>query len=202
MSIAVFSPLRYAILALGMLLLSSLPVVAASSSLTLYTSPYAAPSTTSSQTPLAQISYDASAATASLISYTPPAQSSSAETSFLRVGFTDPKTGYWRGIVTDAASLTNQYKKNILVHVDERGEVYHIGMSTGARTNSASGEDDVHVELVQRRAGPRPVLNQPIVLNAEGKLDGKEPEKTFLQKYWWALLLFVAVQLFAGGGDK
>jgi hypothetical protein len=35
---------------------------------------------------------------------------------------------------------------------------------------------------VKRGLGAKPVLNKPIVLNAEGKIDNKVEEKTFLQK--------------------
>jgi hypothetical protein len=44
---------------------------------------------------------------------------------------------------------------------------------------------------VKRSAGPQPVLNKPIVLNAEGKIDVKEPEKGFLQKYASVLYYYV-----------
>lgn len=131
-----------------------------------------------SATPLAQIEYDADQSVGTLASYTPPTGSYS-EDQFLRVGLTDPKTGSWRGIVTSAASFADQYHKKFIVHVDEKGEPYHVGFGTSAK---GSGQE-VEVEIVKRSPGPKPVLNKPIVLNAEGKLETKEPEKTFLQKY-------------------
>ncbi|KAF2205008.1 hypothetical protein GQ43DRAFT_344654, partial [Delitschia confertaspora ATCC 74209] len=105
-------------------------------------------------------------------------------------------------ILTSASTFTPSYKKKFLLHVDEKGEVYHIGLSTSARAQRSETEDEVEVEVVRRGAGPRPVLNKPVVLNREGRVEGKEVEKTFLQKYWWALLLFVAVQFLVGGGDE
>jgi len=102
--------------------------------------------------------------------------------------------------VTSAASFADEYKKKFILHVDERGEVYHIGFRTAGR--STGSDSEVEIEVSQRAKGPQPSLNKPIVLNAEGKLEGKEPEKTFLQKYWWAILLFLAVQLLAGGGKE
>jgi hypothetical protein len=128
--------------------------------------------------PLAQIEYDADQSVGTLASYTPPTGSYSPD-HLLRVGLSDPKSGSWRGIVTSAASFADQYHKKFVVHVDEKGEPYHIGFGTSAR---GSG-DDVEVEIVKRNPGPKPVLNKPIVLNAEGKLESKEPEKSFLQKY-------------------
>ncbi|KAF1932971.1 uncharacterized protein M421DRAFT_53399 [Didymella exigua CBS 183.55] len=146
--------------------------------------------------PLAQIEYDADQAVGTLASYTPPTGSYS-DDHLLRVGLTDPKTGSWRGVVTSASSFADQYHKKFIVHVDEKGEPYHIGFGTSAK---GAGKE-VEVEVVKRSPGSKPVLNRPIVLNAEGKLETKEPEKTFLQKYWWALALFIVVQLVSGGGE-
>lgn len=127
--------------------------------------------------PLAQIEYDGDQPVGTLASYTPPTGSYAAD-HLLRVGLTDPKTGSWRGIVTSAASFADQYHKKFVVHVDEKGEPYHVGFGTSAK---GAGEE-VTVEIVKRSSGPKPVLNKPIVLNAEGKLESKEPEKMFLQK--------------------
>jgi hypothetical protein len=146
--------------------------------------------------PLAQIEYDADQSVGTLASYTPPTGSYSAD-HLVRVGLTDPKTGSWRGIVTSAASFADQYHKKFVVHVDEKGEPYHVGFGTSAKGTGG----DVEVEIVKRSPGPKPVLNKPIVLNAEGKLEDKEPEKTFLQKYWWAIAIFIVVQLVSSGGD-
>lgn len=131
----------------------------------------------SSPIPLAQIEYDADTSTGILASYTPPKGSYSSE-QLLRVGLDDPSSSTWRGVVTSAASFADEYKKKFTIHVDEKGEPYHIGFSTSARGQGAEAE----VEIVRRGVGPKPVLNRPIVLNAEGKIDSKEPEKTFLQK--------------------
>ncbi|CAO2647740.1 Nn.00g086620.m01.CDS01 [Neocucurbitaria sp. VM-36] len=175
--------------------------VAVASSVTLYVSSVPVTSDTSiipSPIPLAQIEYDADQSTGTLASYTPPTGSYSSD-HLLRVGLSDPKTGSWRGIVTSAANFADQYHKKFVIHVDERGEPFHVGFGTSAKDSGDSNE--VEVEIVKRAAGPKPVLNKPIVLNAEGKLETKEPEKSFLQKYWWAIALFLVVQLVAGGGD-
>ena len=49
------------------------------------------------------------------------------------------------------------------------------GMDAGAGPN-------VVVEVSRQTMGPRPVLNKPIVLDADGKRDDQQPEKSFLQK--------------------
>lgn len=154
--------------------------VAVASSVTLYVSSVPVTTDTSiipSPIPLAQIDYDADQSTGTLISYTPPTGSYSPD-HLLRIGLTDPKSGSWRGIVTSAAGFADQYHKKFVIHVDEKGEPFHVGFGTSAK---GAGED-VEVEIVKRGPGPKPVLNKPIVLNAEGKLETKEPEKSFLQK--------------------
>ena len=161
---------------------------AVASTVTLYVSSVPATENTAvipSAIPLAQIEYDADQSVGTLASYTPPTGSYSAE-HLLRIGITDPKTGSWRGIVTSAASFADQYHKKFVVHVDEQGEPYHVGFGTSAKGT----EEEVEVEIVKRSPGPKPVLNKPIVLNAEGKLESKEPEKTFLQKYVSQLAYF------------
>ncbi|ORY14799.1 hypothetical protein BCR34DRAFT_479039 [Clohesyomyces aquaticus] len=147
--------------------------------------------------PLAQIDYDVSTSTGTVSSYTPPTGSYNAD-HLLRIGLSDSKSGHWRGVVTSAASFAEEYKKKFTIHVDEKGEIYHIGFGTSAK---GAGEE-VEVEVIKRASGPKPLLNKPVVLNAEGKLEGKEPEKTFLQKYWWMIALFLAVQFLAGGGKE
>lgn len=203
------------LLAKLLLLPSALATTVAASTLTLYISsvPHnqnAAPAPIPSPIPLAQISYDPHAATAELSSYTPPTGAYTPE-HLLKLGILTPgpvkngQEGEWHGILTSAASFDTQYKKTFTLWVDERGEVYHVGFSTSARANGGQGEadkDEVAVEVVKRSAGPVPALNRPVVLNAEGKLDGKEPEKSFLQKYWWAIGIFLLIQMIAGGAKE
>ncbi|KAL6705746.1 hypothetical protein ACN47E_006383 [Coniothyrium glycines] len=174
--------------------------VAVASSVTLYVSSVPVGSDAAailSPIPLAQIEYDADQPVGTLASYTPPTGSYSSD-HLLRVGLTDPKSGSWRGIVTSAASFSEQYHKKFVIHVDDKGEPFHVGFGTSAKK---AGEE-VEVEIVKRSVGPKPVLNKPIVLNAEGKLETKEPEKSFLQKWWWVIAIFLVVQLAAGGEDK
>jgi hypothetical protein len=175
---------------------------AVASTVTLYVSSVPASEGTaviSSAIPLAQIEYDADQAVGTLASYTPPTGSYS-DDHLLRVGLTDPKSGSWRGIVTSASSFADQYHKKFIVHVDEKGEPFHVGFGTSAK---GVGKE-VEVEIVKRSPGPKPVLNKPIVLNAEGKLDSKEPEKTFLQKYVLSLAQKedTKINVFIGTGGR
>jgi hypothetical protein len=155
---------------------------AVASSVTVYV--HSLPSTESSLSPipspipLAHIDYDPETSTGALSSYTPPTGSYSSD-HLLRIGLKDKKSGHWRGILSSAASFGQEYRKKFTIHVDEKGEPFHVGFSTSTRGDG----EEVEVEVVKKAAGPKPMLNKPIVLNAQGKLDdGKEPEKTFLQK--------------------
>ena len=154
---------------------------AVASSVTVYVHSLPAPEDSASPipspVPLAHIDYDADTATGTLSSYTPPTGSYAPE-HLLRIGLTD-KSGKWHGVVTSAASFAEQYKKKFTIHVDDRGEPYHVGFGTSAR----GGGNEVDVEVLKKVAGPKPALNKPIVLSPDGKLEGKEPEKTFIQKY-------------------
>jgi hypothetical protein len=157
--------------------------VAVASSVTIYMHSVATTSTPqtpviASPIPLAQIDYDADQSTGTVISFTPP-HGSYASDHLLRIGLQDSGSGSWRGIVTSAANFADEYKKKFVVHVDEKGEAYHVGFGTSVKGDD---KEDVVVEVVRRGVGAKPVLNKPIVLNAEGKIDNKVEEKTFLQK--------------------
>jgi hypothetical protein len=74
--------------------------------------------------------------------------------------------------------------------LNARGEVYHVGFlasDSGSSSTSGSGsgssKDGLAVEVLPMKGGPVVHLNKPVVLNAQGTLDDKEPEKSFLQKY-------------------
>lgn len=154
---------------------------AVASSVTVYVSPVPASGNTAaiaSPVPLAQIEYDADQSVGTLVSYTPPTGSYAAD-HLLRVGLTDAKADSWHGVVTSAAGFSDQYHKKFVIHIDDKGDPFHVGFSTRAK----GSENEVEVEILRKNAGPQPVLNKPIVLNADGKLGSDEPEKTFLQKW-------------------
>lgn len=163
--------------------------MAVASSVTLYVSSVPASDNTAiipSPIPLAQIEYDADQSVGTLSSYTPPTGSYASD-HLLRVGLQDTGSGAWRGIVTSAASFADEYHKKFIIHVDEKGEPFHVGFGTSVKRAG----DDVEVEIVKRSPGPKAVLNKPIVLNAEGKIDSIEPEKSFLQKCVAVVILVI-----------
>ncbi|KAK0662295.1 hypothetical protein DIS24_g2005 [Lasiodiplodia hormozganensis] len=155
---------------------------------------------------LAQISYNAANASAAVVSWKAPSISIT-DNALLRIGLQKPD---WTGILTSAAALSPEYKKTLILHADAQGAIYGIGFGAEPRATSEAekkngaveDEDVVEVKVEKVQAGPAPFLNKPVVLDEKGKLAGQEePEKTFLQKYWWAIALFVVLQLFAGGKE-
>ncbi|KAK5200745.1 hypothetical protein LTR16_005046 [Cryomyces antarcticus] len=169
------------------------------------------PLTAASSTPLARISYSYPSLNASIDSWTPPSpptaksktgRSGAGDTDLIRIGFHDPVKQHWRGVVTSAASFEPQFQRRVSLHVDGNGVVFHVGVAAW-RAAGGDGKQEPEVEVVPVRRGPEPVLDKPVVVSEDGKVEGAVAEKTFLQKYWWALALFILVQVvMGGGGDK
>ena len=74
-----------------------------------------------------------------------------------------------------------------------------------AKKKNEKKREQPMVEVVKMKPAPLPILNKPVQIDAN---TGKVPEpeqKTFLQKYWWAIAIFLVLQLVAGvggGGDS
>lgn len=143
---------------------------------------------------LAEISYNPNTLTSSVVRYSKPEGSPNSE-DLVRVGMYDAVTSDWRGIVTSAASFDNQYQQRLLLHVDESGEVYHVGFAAQPKLNQKSAKkgknggkevpetvEQLLVEIVKPAKGPSPILNNPVVLSPEGKLPEPAQEKSFFQK--------------------
>jgi len=88
-----------------------------------------------------------------------------------------------------AEAFDAQREKKLQLLVDNEGEPIHIGLtslpSQGqlAQSGSAKDANQIQVEVTQPVPGPQPVLNKPVVVTQDGKIeDGKEPEKSFFQK--------------------
>jgi hypothetical protein len=143
---------------------------------------FAWPLSASNSQTLAKLSYNSE--TATVLSYKVPALPAGEE--IVRIGFHHPTTGSWSGIATAASNFADGKDKKLQLLLNEQGDVYHIGFKSLDLPSSSKGgskKDDISVEVVPMKAGSTVHLNKPIVLNAEGKLDGQPEEKTFLQKY-------------------
>jgi hypothetical protein len=159
------------------LLFAALVAAASPSTVTVYAWPLDA----ASPSPLASIhlSLSSNQLSGTVQSFTPPSQS---KDELIRVGLYDSSTKSWNGVATSSKSLAADVSKKISLHTDKEGNVHHIGFS--ASTKLGGEEEDVVVEVIPMLAGPEPLLNRPVVLNAEGKVDQPNPEeqKSFLQK--------------------
>jgi hypothetical protein len=143
--------------------------------------------------PLAQVSYDPISKQASVNNFNPPKGASSSG-DLIRVGIYDNSDSKWRGVVTSATSFDPKYQQKLLLHLDEEGNVWHVAISATVKPAAAKGKmvngkrqpsevvPQVVVELLSPIPAPSPVLNKPVVLSPEGKVEGQVVEKTFLQK--------------------
>lgn len=150
----------------------------------------------------ATISYDTENAT--IVSYKPFSPSVSEEV--VRIGFTS-SDGKWSGVATSAENFRDKDKAlRLQLLVGDDATAYHVGFratrSGGVSQGSPeSSKDGLSVEVVKMQVALPPLLNKPVVVSQDGQADaGKEPEKTFLQKYWWAIGLFLLLQVVMAGG--
>jgi len=159
--------------------------------------------------PFAKVSYSFPSLNASIKSYSATTITDPSE--IVRIGFYTSGDS-WTGIATSPRNLDATRQKTLRVIVDDKGEVFSVVLTGAYTTPSVGGkttkkadkkDEQLLVEVDRQTPGPQPHLNKPVVLNPEGKVEGEEPEKTFLQKYWWAIGLFIVVQVvMSGGGDK
>ena len=142
---------------------------------------FAWPLSASKPQTLAKVSFTLN--NASIKSFTSPSIPSTDDV--VRVGFYHP-SGSWSGIATAAENFNPGKEKKLLLNVNTDGEVYHVGFKARDVGNivkkNVKATDELAVEVVKMARGPTPVLNKPVVLTADGKVDEKEPEKTFFQK--------------------
>nr|OQO30661.1 hypothetical protein B0A51_01547 [Rachicladosporium sp. CCFEE 5018] len=129
-----------------------------------------------------------------------------ADEQIVRIGFfhSDSSTT-WNGIATSASNLAEGKDKKLQILLNTEGLIYHVGFAAydpAVVGRSGARKDGLSVEVVPMRAGPAVHMNKPVVLDAEGKLADKEPEKTFLQKYWWAIGIFLVLQLVMAGSKE
>ncbi|CAN8103398.1 unnamed protein product [Discula destructiva] len=177
--------------------------------------------------PLAEVTYDITAPdTAAMVtSYEAPELPETA--SLVRIGLYDARAKTWTGS-TSVASVRNfgkGYSPHFLLSVaattkaeggggeeeekkkkkeEEEEAVTVLGASLrGVRIDAGQTRDfGPQARLVVAGRGKQPELNRPVVLSPDGKKMEKEPEKTFLQKYWWMIGIAVLLALGGGGGDK
>ncbi|KAI7104714.1 hypothetical protein KC340_g2543 [Hortaea werneckii] len=161
---------------------------------------FAWPLSAPQSTTLAKVSYNSTVATVD--SYQP--FTSPTDDNVVRVGFKHSSAGTWSGISTAASNFAAGKDKKLQLHVNANGDLYHVGFkasdvggSHGKTKESKQG--DLSVEIVPVNKGTGPALNKPIVVNQDGSMPDKVEEKSFFQKYWWAIAGFLLLQVVMGG---
>ena len=153
----------------------------ASSTVTIYAWPISAPSPTSFATVV--LSASQTTPIAEVKSLKLPSVSASKD-EFVRIGLYDATSKQWTGTATAASSFAQGLGRKLTLHIDDNGEVYQA--SLGAYTLPGKGKkaDVFEVEVVSKTPGALPILNRPIMLNADGKVAQPEQkdERSFLQK--------------------
>ena len=185
---------------------------------------YYLPPTSSTFQPLAKLSFNVSRPELSKVnSFTPPASSKSqSPQDVMSIGVilssplpktlsaNDPDLLY-RTTLTSSASLHPPYRGRFFITVTEQGLLRGATWSAVPKAAGFDGRGDFDMKVINE--GPRPIFEAP-ALSKGGKVgsqqaqsqgngeEEEEPERTFLQKYWWAILgaLFLIVMM--GGDDK
>ena len=122
--------------------------------------------------------------------YKPPALPPSTipeddETHLTRIGLYDAKSKHWSGVLAHSSVFHPGQKRTVTLHLDERGEVQHVGFHAFpviSTSSAAERESEIEVVLQKAQIGPEPHLNKPVMVDAEGKEPEVVVEKTLLQK--------------------
>ncbi|KAL2753680.1 hypothetical protein ACRALDRAFT_1077370 [Sodiomyces alcalophilus JCM 7366] len=187
--------------------------VASSQHVQLYYQPVTAAGSTKPM-PLAEVHFDTAAPeSATVLSYDAPDlffdASPESDTDagsgadLVRIGLYDPKKSAWIAStsVTSASTFSKGYSPHLLLTVDADGTVLGAA-ARGVRIDAGVTRDFGPQAIVHVTGkGKTPEAGKPVVLTPEGKKLAPEPEKTFLQKYWWVLAVVAVLTLGGGGGD-
>jgi hypothetical protein len=161
----------------------SIPIeaVAKASTVTVYAWPLTAPSPTSFATITISASQTKPEAEVNSL-HLPLIPPSTDE--IVRIGLYDPASKQWRGTATAASSFAPGLTRKLTLHVDQNGNAYHASLSAFEIPGESQKKDELQVEVIPPSLGSQPILNKPVVLNADGKVPQAEEkdQKTFLQK--------------------
>ncbi|GAM90550.1 hypothetical protein ANO11243_085940 [Dothideomycetidae sp. 11243] len=177
------------------------------------------PPSAPSPAPYVDISYALPESTAQ-ITKRHPLPALNADDDFIRLGFLRPDLldgssrdnteAAWAGIAVPPSSIAADHNVTVELLVSRKGALYHLGLrSDKAPAPKVTKKDQpiqtqegyVRAAVKRDQLGNKPVLNRPVVLNKEGKLEGaQEDTRSFLAKYWWAIAIFLVMQVMVGGG--
>lgn len=135
-------------------------------------------------TVLAEIQYNPSTLSASLSSYSPPDLSLASQLQLYRVGVYDEANEQWKSATSSVSVATFEkgIRQTIVLNLDGQGGVLGVGVK-GAVIDAGTSREFGPQVRVRGMGKSRPVvLNQPVKLSVEGKVEGEVVEKTLLQK--------------------
>ncbi|KAL7652212.1 hypothetical protein ACMYSQ_009513 [Aspergillus niger] len=116
---------------------------------------------------------------------------------------TSTNTKQWVGTLVSRSSLIGGEtdRPTLRLHVGPSNKIYYVDLLSSTSSISSSTPVSPKLELLSNQAGPRPHLNQPIVLGPDGKNTEEVVEKTIFQKYWWVFLIITFLAM-SGGGEN
>ncbi|KAK4167367.1 hypothetical protein QBC43DRAFT_311671 [Cladorrhinum sp. PSN259] len=122
----------------------------------------------------------------------------------VRIGIWDEKVKKWSGS-TSVVSVNNfgkGYSPHFVLTLASEDEKQVAGVVVRGVKIDAGHTRDFGPQVVVTRAeqGKQPSLGKNVMLSPEGRKVGEVGEKSFLQKYWWAIAIG-AVLMVTGGGD-
>ncbi len=168
------------------------------------------PLSSTKSSPLASIHFNVSSLESRVSSYTPPAAGDATtkpETSHPLFRISTNSVGD-STTISSLSTFNPTYMQTVALHLNDDGLVCAASFSADPLIpppTSNTPTANLKVTLLPPNPGPTPKLNsrKPVVVGSDGKEIAQEPqvEKSFFQKYWWALAL-VAVLALTGGGDK
>lgn len=141
---------------------------------------FAWPLSASKPTTLAHITYNSTSA--SVQNYIAP--HFAADEEVVRIGFYHP-SGSWSGVASAASNLAANTHKTVQLYLNTDHDLYHVGFKVSpvaSSSKSGNSKDGLNVEVVRLRPGQMPPLSKPVQLNAQGKVEEKPVEKSFVQK--------------------
>ncbi|KAL2066198.1 hypothetical protein VTL71DRAFT_2269 [Oculimacula yallundae] len=151
---------------------------------------------------LASIKFNPSTLSSEILSYESPSFPDTSS-QLLRVGIYDASTSTWKSStsVTSVETFAKGYAPTIVLNLDAQGGIVGVSVKSSAIDAGQTRDFGPKVRIVKMREGAKPVLNRPVVLSAEGKVEEVPTEKTLLQKYWWVLAGGVVIMLTTGGSE-
>jgi hypothetical protein len=132
--------------------------------------------------PLAEIQYTPSTLTADLVLYDAPYIPASSR--LVRIGIYDASVKSWKSAISITAteSFKKGYAPTFIISLNENDDIVGVACRATKIDAGLTRDFSPRIKVVRTEKGKTPELNKPVVVSKDGKVEGQEPEKTFLQK--------------------